>query len=172
MTTDEDLLTAYARGDFAAFDAFYRRHRRFLYAFLLSRLGVAADADEVLQETFLRLHRSIHLYDRRAGGVAWIVTIARNAATDLLRRRRRQSAEQSLDFEMAGDVASQERALAARQEVESILAKLRPDERALIDARLVSDESYENLVTAHGGSPEAVRQKLSRLLRRIKMNRA
>lgn len=171
MTSDEDLLTAYAQGDFSAFDAFYRRHRRLIYAFLLSRLRSPADADEVMQEAFLRLHRSMHGYDRKLGGIAWVITIARNAAIDRLRKRRRNSVTENIDPDTIGSAALQGRSLEARQELRKLVEKLSPSERALVEARVFAEESYEELAIALGGSPEAARQKFSRLIRKLTAGR-
>ncbi len=163
--SDEDLLEAYARGDFAAFDAFYRRHAGLLHRVLLVRLRSRADADEALQEVFLRLHRHVHGYDRSRGGLSWVVTIARNAAIDVLRRRKPQA---PLDPEALPARATAEIQLAARQELEAMLARLSPAERSLIERRLLDDEDYAALAPDHGGSPAAARQKVSRLLRRLR----
>ncbi len=85
---DEALMLAYAGGDTAAFDALYARHEAALYRFVRRLLGgaFAAQADEVFQDTWLRIVTARASF--RPQGAAWrtwAFTIAHNAAMDRLR---------------------------------------------------------------------------------------
>lgn len=85
---DEELMLAYAGGDAAAFDALYARHEAGLYRFVRRLLGAAfaAQADEVFQDTWLRIVTARASF--RPQGAAWrtwAFTIAHNAAMDRLR---------------------------------------------------------------------------------------
>ena len=86
------LLPAVAGGDLAAFEALYDRHSGLLFGLLLRILGNPEDAQEVLQETFVKVWSSAKMFDAvRGSEVSWLVSIARSRAIDRLRSRRIRS---------------------------------------------------------------------------------
>jgi RNA polymerase sigma-70 factor (ECF subfamily) len=85
---DEDLMLAYAGGDAAAFDLLYARHETALYRFVRRLLGagLAAQADEVFQDAWLRIVAARASFQPQgAAWRTWAFTIAHNAAMDRLR---------------------------------------------------------------------------------------
>ena len=83
------LLPAVARGDVAAFEELYDRYSSTLYALLLRILANAEDAQEVLQEAFVKAWTSAKMFDALRGSeVAWLISIARSRGIDRLRARR------------------------------------------------------------------------------------
>src|SRR5438105_1155789 len=85
----ESLVPAVARGDLAAFEALYDRYSSTLYALLLRILNNAEDAQEVLQETFVKVWTSARMFDAvRGSEVAWLISIARSRGIDRLRSRK------------------------------------------------------------------------------------
>src|SRR3954464_14076018 len=94
--TDEELLAAYQQGDPAAFEALLRRHRAPLFTFLLRMLGDRERAEDLAQETFLRIVKGAQAWERRARFQTWLFTIARNLCADHARRHRFRRAD-SLD---------------------------------------------------------------------------
>jgi RNA polymerase sigma factor (sigma-70 family) len=96
-------MTAYARGDAAAFETLYARHRTGLYRFIRRLLGSAlnAQADEVFQDTWLRVvHARARWQPQGATFRTWLYTLAHHRVIDMLRRSGR---EVSLDaFEGEG----------------------------------------------------------------------
>jgi RNA polymerase sigma-70 factor (ECF subfamily) len=96
--TDEELLAAYQQGDPAAFEALLRRHRAPLFTFLLRMLGDRERAEDLAQETFLRIVKGAQAWEHRARFQTWLFTIARNLCVDQARRDRFRRAE-SLDAE-------------------------------------------------------------------------
>src|SRR5438552_2781259 len=88
----DSLVPAVARGDLAAFEALYDRHASTLYALLLRILGNAEDAQEVLQEAFVKVWTSARMFDAvRGSEVAWLISIARSRGIDRLRSRKIRS---------------------------------------------------------------------------------
>lgn len=86
-TSDEELFLRYSEGDMASFEALYRRHRSELFAYILSIVGNAHDAEEILQDLFAAL-----VLPRSAAGIpgnfrSYIYHAARNRAIDRIRRR-------------------------------------------------------------------------------------
>jgi RNA polymerase sigma-70 factor (ECF subfamily) len=90
--TDEQLLADHLAGGPSSFGELVRRYRGELSGFLFHVLGNRATVEDVLQETFLRVHRSAKQFDPSRKFRAWVFTIAANAATDVLRRQSGQLA--------------------------------------------------------------------------------
>src|SRR4051812_29199430 len=83
------LLPAISRGDVHAFEELYDRYSSTLYALLIRILGNSDDAQEVLQETFVKAWTSAKMFDALRGSeVAWLISIARSRGIDRLRARR------------------------------------------------------------------------------------
>lgn len=83
------LLPAVAHGDLDAFERLYDRHSSTLYALLLRILANPDDAQEVLQETFVKAWTNAKMFDSMRGSdVAWLISIARSRGIDRLRSRR------------------------------------------------------------------------------------
>src|SRR5216684_7766934 len=83
------LIPAVARGDLVAFEGLYDRYSSVLYALLLRILGNPEDAQEVLQEAFVKAWSNAKMFDPLRGSeVAWLISIARSRGIDRLRARR------------------------------------------------------------------------------------
>ena len=96
--TDEELLAAYQQGDPEAFESLLRRYRAPLFTFLLRMLGDRERAEDLAQETFLRIVKGASDWEHRARFQTWLFTIARNLCVDQSRRDRFRRAD-SLDAE-------------------------------------------------------------------------
>jgi len=84
--SDESLLVGIASGDATAATAFVRRYQARVYGFAMTVVNSPALAEEIAQETFVRVWRHASTYDARRGKVAtWTLTITRNLAIDALR---------------------------------------------------------------------------------------
>lgn len=87
--SDEALLAGVAVGDEHAVVGFVRRYQGRVFGLALSMVGEPALAEDIAQETLLRVWRHAPVYDARRGAVStWVLTIARNLAIDALRVRR------------------------------------------------------------------------------------
>ena len=89
--SDESLVEGIRRGSERHFDALYARYFRRVYAFVYARVRHAADAEELTQESFTAVFRSIAAYSGRSTPLAWIYGIAKNTVNNHLRRARAQS---------------------------------------------------------------------------------
>ncbi|MBN2103378.1 sigma-70 family RNA polymerase sigma factor [bacterium] len=87
---DEELIARFQQGDEKAFNIIVERYKDPLINFVYHFLGDRIDAEDVVQETFLRVYRNKHLYRNIAKFSTWIYTIASNLAKTELRRRRRR----------------------------------------------------------------------------------
>src|SRR5919201_2016731 len=116
------LLAAVAKGDQAAFERLYVATRAKLYGVFLRILLRADLADEVMQDTYLKVWRSAADFDARmASPMTWMVAIARNRAIDLVRKKTEVSIEEEpAALEMAGDAVDP----LARREITDELKRL------------------------------------------------
>jgi RNA polymerase sigma-70 factor (ECF subfamily) len=89
--TDPALIRAAKAGDLAAFEQLVRDHQQPVWRFLRRMLGDDALAEDVAQETFIRLFRRLESYTFESKFSTWLFQIARNAGIDELRRRERQT---------------------------------------------------------------------------------
>src|SRR5215831_10646241 len=99
------LMAAVAKGDRAAFERLYAATRAKLYGVVLRILRRQDLADEVMQETYLKIWNSAGQFDPAlAAPITWMVAIARNRAIDLIRKKSELSIEEESD---AMDVAAE-----------------------------------------------------------------
>jgi len=85
---ETQLVAAVARGDACALEQVYERHSRGVYSLALRLLGDGPAAEEVVQETFLKLWRQPESYQPSRGRLfSWLLGVAHHRAIDLLRRR-------------------------------------------------------------------------------------
>jgi RNA polymerase sigma-70 factor (ECF subfamily) len=80
------VMERYAQGDDRAFDELYRLGAPRVRGFLLRLCGNAALADDLTQETFVRVHRARGAFERSSAALPWFFAIARNAFVDNKRR--------------------------------------------------------------------------------------
>src|ERR1700738_2349582 len=93
LAGDQDLLVAIADGAVWALDLLYQRYHRGLYSLAYSMVSDHQVAEDLLQETFLRVWRHAATYSAQAGSVrSWLFAILRNYAVDYLRKQRQRSA--------------------------------------------------------------------------------
>lgn len=101
METDNELVGRVRGGDDEAFRLLVERHTRAIYRAAYRITGNAADADDVVQETFLRAYRAIERYDARASFTTWIHRIAINGSLDLIDSRKRREGRHSAGEDLA-----------------------------------------------------------------------
>jgi RNA polymerase sigma-70 factor (ECF subfamily) len=88
--SDDDLFDAAKRGNFAAFETVVRRHHPRIYRVAYGMTQSANDAEEVVQDTFLRVFRGLEGFRRQSSPSTWIYQIAVNTALMRMRQRRRK----------------------------------------------------------------------------------
>ena len=161
---DIDLLRRIATRDEAALAELYDRHSRLAYSVIMRILGSPADAEEVLQETFVRVWSRADTYDALLGAPAtWLTRIARNRAIDRLRARRARG-DVAIDHAVhAGEDAPRSGEPVTRDTPETMLegrtragavrtalATLAPSQRALIEAAFFEGYTHSELAARFG----------------------
>jgi RNA polymerase sigma-70 factor (ECF subfamily) len=161
------LLPSVARGDVAAFEALYDRYSGLLYALLLRMLGSPEDAQEVLQEAFVKAWNDARMFDSARGSeVAWLISITRSRGIDRIRSRKiRYERESDAGREISIRTTSVDTATGSH---ELILAQ----ERAAVRAALVELPEAQRLALEmayfDGLSQTQIAEKLGEPLGTIK----
>ena len=88
--TDEELISRFQNGDERAYVELVNRYKDRLLNFVFQFLGDLEQAEDVVQDTMLRLYEKKHYYKEIAKFSTWIYTIARNLANTELRKRKRR----------------------------------------------------------------------------------
>ncbi|HKF50823.1 MAG TPA: sigma-70 family RNA polymerase sigma factor, partial [Candidatus Acidoferrales bacterium] len=96
MGLDADVARL-RRGDLEALAALVQRYQHRLYRYLLRLVRQQAEAEDLFQQTWLRVASQIRRFDPRRNFDAWLFTLARNLAIDHLRRAHLQSLDEHLE---------------------------------------------------------------------------
>jgi RNA polymerase sigma-70 factor (ECF subfamily) len=163
ITTDLNLLRRIATRDESAIGELYDRHSRLVFGVITRILRSPSDAEEVLQETFVRVWARADTYDSRLGSpIAWLIRIARNRSIDRLRARRARAdvdavATPSLTkngrLHEQNTVETPERLLqgaATAVTVRCALATLPDAQRTLIEAAFFEGDTHHELAVRFG----------------------
>jgi len=153
--SDEDLIERFQRGDLYAFDLIVKRYKDQLLNFVFRFVGNQEEAEDIVQETFLRVYRKRHAYKRVAKFSTWIYTISGNLARTELRRRKRRKlfsvtdmGFEDKDFEISDEAFNPEdRAHGILQEeiIQREIEALSPKFREVILLRDVQELSYDEI---------------------------
>jgi RNA polymerase sigma-70 factor, ECF subfamily len=167
------LLAAIAKGDQEAFERLYAATRAKLYGVVLRILRRPDLADEVMQDTYLKIWRNAGEFDPRiATPITWMVAIARNRALDLVRKK----SEASLDDEPGAiEAASEDPHPLERHEMTeelrrllACLGDLEADRRRLVLLAYYSGWSREQLAAKFETPVNTVKTWLRRSLLQIR----
>ena len=160
---DLGLLLRIATRDEGALAEFYDRHSTLAYSVIMRILRSPSDAEEVLQETFVRVWSRAETYNALLGSpAAWLIRIARNRAIDLLRARRARANVAVEPAPVGADAAhsiepvtrdTPETALAGHAMADAVraaLATLMPEQRELIEAAFFEGYTHTELAARFG----------------------
>jgi RNA polymerase sigma-70 factor (ECF subfamily) len=169
------LLLRAQSGDRAAFEGLMVLHERRVYATARHVLGHAEDAEDALQEVFLRLYRSLGRIEAGKSLAAWLYRVTVNVCCSLLRKRRRYRGAASIDelghLQLTATEAAPEETLAQRQElviVQRAIAELPRKERIAIVLRDMEGLSTGEVAEILGSSQTTVRSQICRARLRIR----
>ena len=162
LRSDEALVARFRAGDGDAFAVIVDRYRERLIAYARRVLRDSDEAEDVVQDVFLRAHRALLADDRPMTVKPWLYRIAHNRCMDVLRRPLPVLDELSVDHASALDVAGHAQ---AREEFGAIVADIGnlPDQqRSALLIRELEGLSYEDLATALDTTVGAVKSLLVR----------
>lgn len=165
----EDLIARCALDDRAALEALYAATSAKLFAICLRVLKDRHAAEDALQDVYVKIWYAADRYSVNGlSPLAWLSTIARNAAIDRLRSRRarRETGDDVLAF-IAGDDMTGEEHVIARGEARRVAAcmdELEADRRAAVRGAYLDGQTYAELANAAGVPLNTMRSWLRRAL--------
>lgn len=163
-TADTDLVRRARRGDHAAFEALYRRHARAVHGFALRLCGDPAAAEDIVQDTFLKLFGFLGGFRDDAPLRPWLKRVASNLAIDRLRRLRPQ-----LDAPLEEDAwADRGAGPDLHAEGEGLLRRLPPLVRTVVWLHEMEGWSHPELARRFGRSQSWSKSVLARGLARLR----
>lgn len=174
--TDEELVTAAAKGDSKAFTALVKRYEGTVYRFSFKVCRDKNKAEETLQDTFINVYRKLDTFDRKSKFSTWLYSIVTNNCLMKRRRSKMQDALASLDnpatheegFHLDHiahwDDTPVEQLMNAelRDHLDSAILKLPVDYRVVFVLRDVEGQSTEETAAILKLSREAVKSRLRR----------
>ena len=162
----EPLMVRYQSGDPAAADELIHRISGKLHAFFSAPMGDRSLADDMLQETWLRLHRARHTYRPGEPVLPWVYAIARRVRVDQYRRRVRVEKR-----EIASDRLHRVPQASPARETPSfaeLLAPLPESQRVVLIMLKVNGLSIEEVARATASTVGSVKQKAHRAYTRLR----
>jgi RNA polymerase sigma-70 factor (ECF subfamily) len=175
--TDEQLIKRFQQGDLWAFEEIVLRYRDRLKNFVYRYVNDDREAEDLVQDTFLKLYQNKHAYKEIAKFSTWIYTIAGNLAKTLLRKRKTRKL---MFFSHLGpedkdlDVPSNERSsqevlegLFDEKIIQKAISKLPEHFRIAIILRDVQELSYEEISNIIGKPIGTVKSRINRARLRL-----
>jgi RNA polymerase sigma-70 factor (ECF subfamily) len=171
--TDETLVAAAKSGDHPAFLELWRRHSKKLFKTSYRITGKREDAEDVIQDTWMKAYLHLNTFDGRAKFATWLTRIAINTSLMVLRRKRSRP-EASMEIrdgdtwqhrEIADLATNVEKLYARHERVERLRREilcLRPALRIVTEIRQTSDSSIQELAELTGLSVAATKSRLAR----------
>jgi RNA polymerase sigma-70 factor (ECF subfamily) len=165
--TDASLVRSALAGDEEAFVRLVRQYERMVFGLAARMLGSEEDAEDVTQETFLRLLRHLRKLRFETKLSTWLYHVTYNLCVDLERKRRRErradEGESGVNGEQPDDRDEpweQVRADSVRADVEGALQQLPDSYRAVLILRYFDSLPYEEIARAMGLTPKKVKARL------------
>lgn len=166
--SDETLMENLRRGDMQAFDELYARHRQPLFNFILRLLQDAALAEDVFQETYMRVLENADRFNPRGKFSTWLYTVAHNLCMDELRRQSTSIPAEQMAEPPVRDphdlLLKREDEAAAHQ----LLAALQPHLRSVVVLRVLHDYSQEETAKIVGVPVGTVKSRLHHALKQLR----
>ncbi|MBI5568359.1 MAG: sigma-70 family RNA polymerase sigma factor [Desulfomonile tiedjei] len=181
--TDEELVSLAREGSGAAFGELVDRYAPVVYRVARVITGVPEDAEEVVQETFLRAFKHLEQFSiEKASFRTWLLAIARNQSINVFSALKRKAARFLYEFEAessrrkqpdnphAVDFRDAESLLSTKQEyarLQKVLAELPERQRTALILKTQEELSYEEIARIMNSSSSAVESLIFRARRRV-----
>lgn len=153
--TDEELIVLFQKGEERAYLELVHRYKDRLTNFVFRFVGSREMAEDIVQDTFLKLYTSSHMYKEIARFSTWIYTIAGNLAKTELRKRKRRKIysihDMGIDekeFEIPSDTYNPERETRTayqEKEIQTAISRLPEQFKTAIILRDIQELSYEEI---------------------------
>lgn len=168
---DASAVERIRAGDKDAFRILVDRHSRSVFRYAYRMTGNEFDAEDVVQETFLRAYRQLDHYESRSSFSTWIYRIATNYALDLLRSRKRRDGNSQVTESMAASDPGPDRACyngQIRVRLTAALSMLSEQERTAFLLRHFEGQSIEEIGSVLGTATSATKNSIFRAVRKVR----
>ncbi len=170
QSTDEELMEAYIEGNDEAFQPLFERYAPIL--FRLTRRHLRSDelAEEIVQQTFFRLHGARNDFRRGSKLRPWVMTIAMNLVREHWRRKkRRKTTSLEVDTQAAPEAEFMPLEIQERSKLlHEALEKLPTSQREVIELHWFQERPYAEVAAIVGTSEGAVRVRAHRAYATLK----
>ena len=177
--SDHSIVQAVLAGDKEAYGALVRAHSTTVFRVAFRITGNEADAEEIVQEAFLRGYQRLESYERRSAFGTWIYRIAVNCALNRVSRpgieaeyrhgEETDSAEKTV--QIAAPDADPERVLLGREisaAQQTAMQRLTPTEKCAFVLRHLEDRSMSEIAEVLGVAPNAAKQAVFRAVQKLR----
>ncbi len=179
---DESLMLRYQQGDKSAFPVLVRRHQQALFNFAFRQLRMPQVAEDVVQETFVRVVQNAADFKHEARFTTWVYTITRNLCIDQLRKRALrkhpsldQASGEEGDGPTLGEQTADPRASVEREatgtelkeRISRAVDKLPDDQREVFLMREVSNLPFKEIAEITNVPENTVKSRMRYALERL-----
>jgi RNA polymerase sigma-70 factor, ECF subfamily len=173
--SDSVAIARVKAGDGDAYRALVDRHSRSVFRLAFRMTGNEQDAEDVVQETFLRAYKQLHRYESRSSFGTWLYRIAANYSLDLVRSRKRHPEtameESTAPFTAVSGEAGPDRLLMGgevQRTVSATLEQLSQQERTAFILRHFEGQSIDEIGSALGLSGNATKHSIFRAVQKLR----
>lgn len=180
---DSEVVSAAQAGSCEAFSELHALYSRRLYKTIIAITKNPADAEDALQETFLRVYSAIHTFEGRSNIYSWLTRIAINSGLMILRRRRARAemlfdpqsdaGGESFAFEIKDSALNPEQAYELQQRRVNLLHAIRNLKHHLrtpLQMQMTKGSPIREIGLALNLSEAAVKTRLHRARRQVSMH--
>jgi len=177
LDTDVALVYRAREGDYEAFEQLFERHRALVYRFAYQMSSRRDDAEDIVQEAFVRAYQNLHRYRDEAKFTTWLLRIVTNLCTDQARMSQRRTAlEQqeamgALDWMTIGDIEDPVQNLEAdrrKQALRKALNALPVHHRSVIILRDIEEREYPDIASILGCTVGGAKLRVLRARRALR----
>lgn len=162
-----ELMRRYQQGDGAAAAALVELLSPQLLRFFATQLGSRVDAEDMLQDAWLRIHRVRHTYRPGEPLLPWVYAIARRVRVDSFRKRQRTGSRE-VASEVLPERAAQADAAAELPPFEQLISDLPESQKEVLTLLKVNGLTIDEVARATSSTPGAVKQKAHRAYERLR----
>lgn len=169
MTVEEQLLEGIARKDQEAFREFYGRTVRPVHSYILSLTGSRQEAEDVMQDTFLKIWTCAGEYQAKGKPLAWVFTIARNQCYMRFReqKKRGETCLEELEGPEMGEHCLEIEQAPERQQLLWALSRLKEEDRQVVLLYAAAGMKHREIAGALGMPLSTELAKYSRSMKRL-----
>lgn len=172
-TINEEWFEKIASGDDEAFCELYYASYKEIFGFLFSLTKNKEDAEDLMQNTYVKIRGGAHLYKKQGTPMTWMCAIAKNQYLDLVRKRSKRN---TVDFSEIENYVSEGLAVSKDENkrvedtmiLKEVLKKLDEEERTIVVLHIINGLKHREISQLTGITLSTVLSKYNRSLKKLK----